>query len=130
MSRHTHAVSMPSFCWQNIIKLLTSAFCADARSSHQTAPLPWSPAQFPTAVTAPSRGLPASALGLHGSMLGSEYHTQQQPGSANQMASQIQMAASQLAMPIDPASHNPLAYKQLMLQVYCPIPLKATLALT
>ncbi len=59
----------------------------------------------------------ASALGLHGSMLGSLERSQYQQGSAHHMSSQIQLAASQLAAPPDPALHSPLAYKQLMLQV-------------
>lgn len=50
-------------------------------------------------------------------MLGSFDMTQHQSGSANHMASQLQVAASQLAAPPDPAAHNPLAYRQLMLQV-------------
>lgn len=54
---------------------------------------------------------------LYGSMLGSLHMAQQQPGSAAHMASQLQLTASQLAAPPDPAAQNPLACKQLMLQV-------------
>lgn len=86
-----------------------------ARSSYHAATPAWTPAQAPGPVTFPDRGMSASALGLHGSLLGSLERTQHQQGSAHHMSSQIQLAASQLAAPPDPAF--PLAYKQLMLQV-------------
>lgn len=50
-------------------------------------------------------------------MMGSADYSLHQQGSANQMSSLIQLAASQLAAPPDAALHNPLALKQLMLQV-------------
>ncbi|KAL0047089.1 hypothetical protein WJX82_006349 [Trebouxia sp. C0006] len=84
-----------------------------ARSSYHAATPAWTPAQAPGPVT-----FPASALGLHGSMLGSLERSQYQQGSAHHMSSQIQLAASQLAAPPDPALHSPLAYKQLMLQSF------------
>ena len=55
--------------------------------------------------------------GGYGSTLGSFDMTQHQSTSANHMASQLQVAANQLAATPDPATHNPLAYRQLMLQV-------------
>ena len=88
-----------------------------ARSSYHAATPAWTPAQAPSPITFPDRVVSASSLGLHGSMLGSLERSQYQQGSANHMSSQIQLAASQLAAPPDPALHNPLAYKQLMLQV-------------
>lgn len=54
---------------------------------------------------------------LYGGMLGSLHIAQQQPGSAAHMASQLQLTASQLAAPSDPAAQTPLACRQLMLQV-------------
>lgn len=89
-----------------------------ARSSYHAATPAWTPAQAPSPITFPDRGMSASSLGLHGSMLGSLERSQYQQGSANHMSSQIQLAASQLAAPPDPALHNPLAYKQLMLQSF------------
>lgn len=62
------------------------------------------------------RGVAGAGQGLYGSMLGSVHMGQQQPGSAAHMASQLQLTASQLAAPHDPAVHNPLACRQLMLQ--------------
>ena len=77
----------------------------------------WTPAQARTAATTPDRGMSASALGAPGSMLGSAAYSLNQQSSVNQMSSQSQRAASQLAAPQDAALHNPLAVKQLMLQV-------------
>ena len=57
---------------------------------------------------------------MYGSLLGSLHMTQQQPGSAAHMASQLQLTASQLAAPPDPAAQNHLACRQLMLQVSLP----------
>ncbi len=88
-----------------------------ARSSYHAATPAWTPAQAPGPVTFPDRGMSASALRLHGSMLGSLERSEYQQGSAHHMSRQIQLAASQLAAPPDPALHSPLAYKQLMLQV-------------
>lgn len=113
-----------SLCVRLELKAPTDVSCllwmlshTGARSSYHAATPAWTPAQAPGPFTFPDRGMSASALGLHGSMLGSLERSQYQQGSANQMSSQIQLAASQLAAPPDPALHNPLAYKQLMLQV-------------
>ena len=90
---------------------------AGARSSYHAATPPWSPSQPPTAANSPDRGASQTGQAMYGSMLGSLHMTQQQPGSAAHMASQLQLTASQLGAPPDPAAQNPLACRQLMLQV-------------
>lgn len=90
---------------------------AGARSTYHAATPPWSPSQPPSAGNSPDRGLPMTGQALYGSMLGSLHMAQQQPGNAAHMASQLQLTASQLAAPPDPVAQNPLACRQLMLQV-------------
>lgn len=96
---------------------VVQCICAGARSSYHAAAPMWTPAQARTAGVTPDRGMSSSALGPPGSMMGSADYSLHQQGSATQMSSQIQLAASQLAAPPDAALHNPLAFKQLMLQV-------------
>ena len=88
-----------------------------ARSSCHPGPSPWSPARPVNAASMPDQDGFTSPLGLPASMLGSVHHSQPQQGSAKLLSSQIQLAGSQLALPPDPAVQDPLAYKQLMLQV-------------
>ncbi|KAL3162518.1 hypothetical protein ABBQ32_010175 [Trebouxia sp. C0010 RCD-2024] len=76
-----------------------------ARSSFHATPPVWSPSQPPTAGNMTDRGVAGAGQGLYGSMLGSVHMGQQQPGSAAHMASQLQLTASQLAAPHDPASY-------------------------
>ena len=90
---------------------------AGTRTSYHAATPPWSPSQPQTAANSPDRGPCVTGQAMHGSMLGSLHMTQQQAGSAAHMASQLQLTASQLAAPPDPAAQNPLACRQLMLQV-------------